>query len=98
METSKWQCNLCLPGIKYTESQIAAHLSIVHKTTKMFTCPICYFDHSNYDVFERHFVLEHPSQHVKNYHKHFEKVSSCSCPIKIVIYNIILTCALLGNY
>ncbi|XP_060855867.1 uncharacterized protein LOC132933613 [Metopolophium dirhodum] len=75
METSKWQCNICEPGIKYTESQIAAHLSIVHKIKKMFRCPICQFDHSNYDVFEQHFALHHPSLDVKNLDAHFEKIS-----------------------
>jgi len=93
IETSKWQCNICEPGIKYTETQIGAHLSIVHKMEKMFKCPICQFDHSDYDVFEQHFTLHHPSLHVKNLYAHFEKVSSCICPINIAMDNI-LTCAL----
>jgi len=92
-ETSKWQCNICIPGMKYTENQIATHLSTVHKMEKMFRCPICQFDHSSYYVFERHFVLCHPSMHIKNVYNHFEKVSSCSCPIRISMFNI-LTCAL----
>ncbi|XP_008184073.2 uncharacterized protein LOC100575459 isoform X3 [Acyrthosiphon pisum] len=74
-DTSQWQCNICLPGIKYTETQIAAHLSIVHKISKLFTCPICPFDHSNYDVFKEHFATTHPSMQVKSLYEYFEKIS-----------------------
>lgn len=81
LETFKWKCNICGPGIEYTVSQIAAHLYIVHKIKKMFQCSICQFDHYNYDELVEHFKAKHPSQQVKYLNVHFEKVSSHICLI-----------------
>jgi len=93
IQTSKWQCKICVRDFKYTLAQITAHLSIIHKITKIFRCYICHFDSNDYEVFEQHFMLKHPCMEMKYKNVHFEKVSFSSCPINISIDNI-LTCVL----
>jgi len=70
------KCNLCMSGIKYTTTQISEHLSIVHKISNMFQCPICKINNSNYETLEQHFKLKHPSMEVKYMNEYFDRVSS----------------------
>lgn len=93
IQTSKWQCNICIPGIKYTLTQITAHLSIVHKITEIFRCYICHFVSNDHQMSEQHFMSNHPDLEMKYESVHFKEVSSSSCPINITIDNI-FTCML----
>lgn len=74
----EWKCKLCDWDIMYTIPKLAKHLSTAHNISNMFHCTMCFYDHSDYHVLEKHFKLNHPSLS-ENYLKHdFDKVSSYS--------------------
>ncbi|XP_026818941.1 uncharacterized protein LOC113557562 [Rhopalosiphum maidis] len=72
---AEWICKLCTLGVKYTLTEMAKHLLTVHKISNMFKCSICLYNHSDYEVFKKHFKLNHPSLPVKHLNVHFDKVS-----------------------
>lgn len=73
---TEWVCNMCTSGIIYTENDVRAHVSVVHKMSCMFKCPMCLFEHNddNAKIFEDHFKSKHPSVAVK-ISRIYEKVS-----------------------